>query len=256
MLLIRKEQIEIFKQVSLKRFEDEMVAYSQDFSPKLSRVLGEEGLRLAVNSAMMRADSYGFTNRGPIRLFIELMFLFGSSFDTDPQYPWAKNILRNTADQMQRAQLLYEKTLDYQKKVSGPDATNTLEALRKLSQLPNRSLTFGANDFVPGMLREMAHIFPEKAAYLGKQSLQALIAESFDVAQRAHFPTTRGHTLILSLMFAFGHGCVNDPLYPWIANTLTDDKIVDSGARAVRLERKSLTWLDHVIANTHGDSKK
>lgn len=48
-------------------------------------------------------------------------------------------------------------------------------------------------------------------------------------------------------MFAFGHGCFDDPLYPWIARTLEDDAITDSAARAKRLETKALTWLDHVL---------
>ena len=49
------------------------------------------------------------------------------------------------------------------------------------------------------------------------------------------------------LMFAFGHGCCDDPLYPWIARTLNDERITDPPARAKRLETKALTWLDHVL---------
>ena len=227
-----------------------MVAHSQDFSPELSKVIGEEQLRLAVRGAMTRAEGYGFTNRGSIRLFIEMMFLFGSAFDTDPQYPWAASILHDSSDQMQRAERLYEKVLDYQEKVSGSNAVNTREALCSLSFLPQQPLTFTANDFVSGMLREMTHIFPQKAAYLGDEALQSLIHESCAVAQRARFPTARSYTLIIALMYAFGHGCTDDPLYPWIANTLRDEKIADPAARADRLERKALTWLNHVLANT------
>ena len=60
---------------------------------------------------------------------------------------------------------------------------------------------------------------------------------------------------MVALMFAFGHGCANDPLYPWIANTLRDERIADSAARADRLERKALTWLNHVLANTSGGAQ-
>jgi hypothetical protein len=249
MLVIRKAQMTAFQQAALLRFENEMVAHSQDFAPELSKALGEAQLRLAVRGAMARADGYGFTNRGPIRLFIELMFLFGGGFDTDPQYPWAASILHEPSEQMQRAEQLYEKVLDYQEKVSGPDAVNTREALKSLDLLSKQTLSYSANDFVSGMLREMALIFPQKAAYLGDEALQALIRESCTVAQQARFPTARGYTLIVALMFAFGHGCVDDPLYPWIARTLQDDKIVGPAARAERLEKKALTWLDHVLAN-------
>jgi hypothetical protein len=250
MLVISKAQMTAFQQAALLRFENEMVVHSQDFAPELSKVLGEAQLRVAVRGAVARADSYGFTNRGPIRLFIELMFLFGSAFDTDPQYPWAASILRESSEQMQRAERLYEKVLDYQEKVSGPDALNTREALKSLDLLSKQTLTYSANDFVPSMLREMSLTFPQKAAYLGDEALQALIRESCTVAQQARFSTARSYTLIVALMFAFGHGCVDDPLYPWIANTLRDGKIVDPAARAEHLEKKALTWLDHVLANT------
>ena len=249
MLILRKDQMEAFQQAAIASFENEMLAHSQAFSPKLSQVIGEQPLRLAVRSGIERAGGYGFTNRGPIRLFIELMFLFGSGFDSDPQYPWAASILHDTSPQMRRADRLYGKVLDYQEKVSGPNGVNTRTALSNLAFLAKQPLSYSANEFVPAMHRELADIFPQKAAYLGEAALQALIRESCMVAQAAHFPTSRGFTLMLVLMFAFGHGCADDLLYPWIANTLKDERITDSSARATRLEKKALTWLDHVLAN-------
>ncbi len=249
MLVIRQEQMEVFRQATRTAFENEMVMHSMDFSPRLCEVIGEEQLRMALLRAMDRADGYGFTNRGPMRLFIELMFLFGSAFDTDLQYPWAAQILHASDDQMQRAERLYENTLDYQENVSGPADTNTYKALRNLSSLAQQPLSFSLNDFVPGMFREMAHIFPQKVAYLGEERLHALIREGCTVAQRFQFLTDRGYALVVALMFAFGHGCTDDPLYPWIARTLQDEKIIDPAARAKRLEGKALTWLDHVLAS-------
>ena len=255
MLVIRKDQMETFQKVALQRFEDEMVVHSQNFSPELCSVIGDAQLRFAVRFAMTRAKSYGFTNRGSIRLFIEMMFLFGSSFDTDPQYPWSARILADSSEQMQRAKRLYEKIIDYQDKVSGPNAVNTIEALWNLSFLPTQPFNYNTNNFVSGMLQEMTSIFPQKAAYLGNEALQALIHSGVTVAQQARFPSARAYTLIIALMYAFGHGCSHDPLYPWIANTLLDEKIVDPAARAERLEKKALTWLNHVLANLSGKAQ-
>ena len=87
MLQIRFDQMKVFEEAAWLHFEDEMVVHSREFSPKLCAVLGEEQLRVALRQAIKRAGGYGFTFRGPVRLYIELMFLFGSHFDTDPQYP-------------------------------------------------------------------------------------------------------------------------------------------------------------------------
>jgi hypothetical protein len=248
MIVIRPEQIEVFRKVALIGFEDEMVAHSQDFAPKLSTVLGAQQLRSAVRAAMARADGYGFTNRGPMRLFVELILLFGSAFDTDPQYPWAAQILGDGAPQMRRADLLYARVLNYQERVCGADLTNTRTALWNLSFFAQQPFALTAQAFVPEMLREMTAIYPQKAAYLGDEALSALIREGCAVARELRFPTLRGYSLVIALMFAFGHGCTDDPLYPWIARTLNDGRIAEPGARAERLERKSLTWLKHVLA--------
>jgi hypothetical protein len=46
-----------------------------------------------VRRGVARAVELGFTKRGPIRLFLELEWLFGTGFDTDPQIPWAGEVL-------------------------------------------------------------------------------------------------------------------------------------------------------------------
>ena len=248
MLIIRRQQIEVFEHAALRRFEDEMVVHSKEFTPNLCKVIGEVQLRVALRQAIGRAGTYGFTYQGPIRLFIELMFLCGSDFYNDPQYPALAEILSASGDQMQRAEQIYQGILDYQKKVSGPDAANTRKALGALSIFGRMPLTFSPNDFVSGMLQEMADAFPQKVAYIGNEALTALIDEGQAEARRYRFPTARGEALLVVLMFAFGHGCTNDPLYPWIARTLMDQRIIDPAARAQRLEKKALTWLEHVLA--------
>jgi hypothetical protein len=104
MLVISAQQMKALGQAALKNFEDEMVVHSKKFSPRLCEVLGDEQLREAIRRAIGRAGEYGFDLRGPVRLYIEMMFLYGSSFDTDPQYPWAAQALRSSEPQMQRAE--------------------------------------------------------------------------------------------------------------------------------------------------------
>ena len=248
MLTIRQEQTEAIRRHHLQKFEDEMVQHSKDVAGLLCKLIGDEQVRRMVHDGISQSYSYGFTCRGPIRLFIELKLLFGSAFDTDPQYPWASSILRAPGNEMTRAEELRGKTLEYQEKVSGPEAANTYAALKKLSVLASRRLPYTEHDFQTGMLEEMAKAFPQKVSYVGVAPLRSLIGEGTSIARKIAFPVPRGHFLLVALMFAFGHGCVNDPLYPWIGRTLTDEKISTPSARADRLEKKALTWLSHVLA--------
>jgi len=66
-------------------------------------------------------------------------------------------------------------------------------------------------------------------------------------AQRQRFTTVRGVVLVSVLMLTFGHGCGSDPLYPWIAQTLTDKNLPDSDTKARQLEKTTLSWFDQVF---------
>lgn len=94
----------------------------------------------------------------------------------------------------------------------------------------------------------MSHAFQEKAVYVTRPNLRRLIAKGRRDALSYGFEAARHQALMPILMFAFGHRCAEDPLYPWIGRTLGDPKITDAHSRARRLERKATTWLDHVLA--------
>ena len=201
MLIIRREQVEAFEQAALRAFENEMVGHSREFSPILCELLGEEQLRGALRQAMSRAQSYGFTNQGPIRLYVELMFLCGSHFDTDPQYPVLGELLRASDDQMQRAERIHEEYLGYLENVSGPDAINVRNALLALAALARHPPEFPSIGFTSNMLEHISRAFPQKVAYVGEQGLTVLIDEARAEARRYEFPTSRAEALIVILMF-------------------------------------------------------
>lgn len=254
MLRIRPEQMKVFEQDMLKRFKEEMVEHSKEFSPELCNIIGEEQLRVALKQAMKRANEYGFSNRGPIRLYIDMMFLFGSDFDTDPQYLKLTEILKRDEDQMQRAEALYGAIDDYHEQVIGSDACYVYHALQALPNFASEYLIFPADIFVTKILSKMKQMYPQKGQYVGNDGLKMLILEGRKEAQKYRFPatTSRGEVLLIALMFSFGHGCTNDPLYPWISQTLHDKKILDPADRIKRLGKKALTWLHHVLDKQEG----
>jgi hypothetical protein len=255
MLEIRNEQFEVFEHAALRRFEDEMAKYGKELSPKLCGILGDGQLRKAIRQAMNRAGQYGFTNRGPIRLYVELMFFCGSDFDTDPQFRAMGEMLRSPVDQMERADRIHNEYLDYLERVCGPDNINLRKAIESFSAFAREQHTFSENGLEATIPQEMARAFPQRAAYVGEKGLLALIHEGRAEAQKYSLSTPRAVVLLVMLKFAFGHGCTCDPVYPWISQTLTDERIVNSAARAARLERKTITWLDHMLGMTREGAK-
>ncbi|TVQ93806.1 MAG: hypothetical protein EA400_01905 [Chromatiaceae bacterium] len=253
MLQMRREQMDAFGAAARRGFEQQMLVHLAEFSPPLFRAVGPEPLRLAIRLGMERAAGYGFTTRGPVRLWLESALLFGSFFDTDPQYPQIGALLADAdqAPEMARAERLYAWIKDYRARVAGPDDAYTLRALGNLAALARQPLDWPPEHVVPALLAEITTAYPEKADFVGQEALTALIRKAMAGARAQHFTNSRGMALVLVLMLAFGHGCGADPLYPWIARTLRDPVITDPAARAQRLEKKALTWLRHVL--THFD---
>ncbi len=94
-------------------------------------------------------------------------------------------------------------------------------------------------EFFRVMLRRMQQVHPEKFEYVGEPALMALVARSIQEAEKASISTGAGVSLILGLMFVIGHGCVNDPKFPWIAKTLAGPAQPNPNNRVERLYSKS-----------------
>jgi hypothetical protein len=97
------------------------------------------------------------------------------------------------------------------------------------------------------MIRRMHEVHPEKADYVGQLALRKLVSRAIEEARRLSVSTDAGVCLLLGLMFMVGHGCVNDPVYPWIASTLGNPAVEDPNKRVERLYSKAMTYLDHAL---------
>jgi|tagenome__1003787_1003787.scaffolds.fasta_scaffold20905965_2 hypothetical protein len=250
MLLVDDRQMGALERAALRRFEDVMVDHSRVFSPRLSEILGPEQLRVAVRSTMQRATRYGFTRRGPIRLYVELALLRGTGFDTDPQYSALGKILLTRADEMERAERMHAAALEYRAKVYVPGGPTVYKALRDLMAFARAPVAVSSSA-IDNMLYEMNRVFPRKVAFVGEPALRALIREAITECRRHRLSTFREAALIIALMFTLGHDCTADPLYPWIEQTLLDREFRDPAARAQRLEKSAETWLVQVAGERH-----
>ena len=249
MLVIQKRQIEAFEQAALKRFEDEMVAHCRQYAARLFEIRGENCIREVVRLGMARAKQYGFTNRGPMRFYIELMFALGYDFDNDPQLPWAKAILQDSTetDQMTRADRLHAKTSEYFDRVVGPNNSIAVEALHRLKMTPiNQYLTPG-NHFQANLFRALYDVYPQKYRYVGESALRILYSQGVEVTRSHAIPDQPGAGLIIALMFGFGHGIATDPLYPWVGACLSDSERAPPNERLQRLYKKTMTYVDGML---------
>ena len=251
MFKLRPDHINAFQQMRIEQFKREMVHHCYEFSPHLCKTLPKVQLRKMIDYGFSRAQRYGFSNRGPIQLYLEMMLLFGSGFDTDPQYSWAQQCLQHPEDndQMTVALELYKRSCQYIDVVAGDEDRNTRAALEKIYQLQNSLNASNTGDFESTMLGMIQKIHPLKYTYMGKEALRQFIASMHQKAITYFADQNKDtHALVVILGFSFGHACEYDPLYPWIGKNLVNRQYTPE-KRAEKLKRQSLIWLEAVLEN-------
>ncbi len=95
MFEIRKEQQNVFSQVSIQKFEDEMLTRITEFFPEDYVKLKETETRKKIKLGILKAKDYGFTTKKNVCYFIYLMFILGYDFDTNPEILRAFQVLND-----------------------------------------------------------------------------------------------------------------------------------------------------------------
>ncbi len=245
-LVIRDEQRKLFREAALLAFRDRMVEHLFRFSPQHCRGIGEAAVREVVTRGLAASAQYGFTQRGPVRFYLELMLLLGSGFDTDPQLPRAMvEILRegSVADQLPRADRVHTELLRHMHAVLGPDNAHARAAVERLRSMSSANLALTDERLEDDVLRVFQQCYPERCALAEPGALQAVIASARALAAAASLDIRTGTALCSLLMFELGHRCFDDPLYPWLSRALREGPGDGSTARTESLEAKAKTYL-------------
>lgn len=265
MFLVQSRQLTAFEEAARAEFEDEMGTHCLALAPDRCRALGDARLRQAIHRAVDAAAVHRFTERGPVRLYVELSLLFGSGFADDPQYPWAAAQLarEELVDQLLRAEALHERATAYLREVGEPDSTSARAAWLHLAtvmadtkiELPEglaididpsapepapevvRALTAAAR-------RAMEQAYPAKRAFTGPEPLERLAERAVESAWTTPgLRAARPLVHVALLRFAFGHRCDDDPFLPWIREALSAAGGPDCEPLAPALEREAARWL-------------
>ena len=242
MLVIRDDQRVALRQHRLASFAERMTSHLMDFAPRHAETIGRERMGAVVQRGIRDAEAAGFDTVGPVRLYLELMCLFGSYFGTDPQLPWAGEILRAgfTDDQAARADALHRRSGRFLSEVFGPGNIHGRAALMALSDWARQPRPLPDSGFEAAASSGVAAIWPQRYACAGDGALRALAARARAEADARGLATDRGRTLVFILMLGFGHGFADDPLFPWFSEDGLRDRVADP---AERLEARMQAYL-------------
>jgi hypothetical protein len=97
----------------LPEFYGYIVGWLGKLFPEKHLYIGELSTRRLTHRGLGAARSYGLTSGRGVTIYIGLMFMLGSGFDTDPQYSWAATVLKDdtSADGCEKAERLYAEAI-------------------------------------------------------------------------------------------------------------------------------------------------
>lgn len=249
MLLIRPEQYAVLEADAERAFENDLVLHLQAFAARHCEIIGESGVRQVIHLGRDSCRRYSLVHRGPIRFFIDLMFMFGSRFDTDVQHPWVGDEMNNLVlSDMFRANALYQRATQYLEAVSGPDNILAKTALRATRRLASEASFTSGSNLESQLVDHLSTVYPAKCSWLGSERLVVVFRGGITVAEQHGVTTPNGRGLFGVLAFALGHRFADDPLYPWVATTLRNGSR-DPDERAERLREKALLYLDRTLVH-------
>jgi hypothetical protein len=99
MLVVRKEQVAVFRAEAQRRFAERMRAHIAEEYPAHHAALGDEGTRQLIQKGIAAAERHGIdaeATGGPTGAtagLIELMVEFGERLERSPERPWAEKML-------------------------------------------------------------------------------------------------------------------------------------------------------------------
>ena len=184
-----------------------------------------------------------------MRFYLEMMFLFGSYFDSDAQYPWVEPALSASPRtlQMMRADDLHKRALDYLHAVRGPDNLLLFDALHRLRDLASVRVPDSSDDLMPELAGRLALIYPAKCEFIGRDALLELLNASAERAILSGMREPLGQALFAILGFELGHRFDRDPLYAWAGHIIRSASMGDGNRRAERLRDAAIRYLDGAL---------
>jgi hypothetical protein len=251
LLAIRSEQMRLLGLAALEGFKQDLLRHLAGFAPELHALRGDDVFRQVIDQGLARAAGYGFTNRGPLRFFVECMLSYGAEFDTDIQIRGLQECLvrEHANGQEWHADQAFAAIERFQVQTRGRHNDYAIGALSRLGPFLDRLDSLRDGSLEADLLDLISRVYPEKLEFVGRDRLRRLMAVARDEAARSGMATAAGVGLLSGLMFALGHGIARDPLYPWVHATLTHPPAQDAARRIERLRRKTRIYLKATLAN-------
>jgi hypothetical protein len=121
MLIIRREQLAVFRARDHQRFIEDTLQSLPEVFPGDPRVQDEHTMRELIEDGIARAARHGLTATREVSLYVFLLHEFGPDFETRGETRWMGAILRSTDKRpSEKLDLIYTRLELAQARQEGP----------------------------------------------------------------------------------------------------------------------------------------
>lgn len=213
-----------FEQLWFTQFTERIHEHLRLYFELPCRIAGDACVRETIRLGVTRARRWGLTREASAQSYIDHMVMLGSDFDSDPQLPWAREILEREQPELVRMDSLHAQARDFMARTASEGSRNVFFAVARarahglcpdLSAPPSQAL-----DQVAAWLE---WLYPEKYR-LVRHRLPELVARAEATAFTHGFERPRALGRILGLTFLMGGGVTDDPMTPWVGAIVRDTR--------------------------------
>lgn len=211
MIEFNEEQNELLKSLSFKNYISEVVLHCKVMYPKLVPLQGRESFSLNIEKSIALAKNAGFTQRGPVRLYIDMMILLGFNFEQDPQYQRAKfNDMNNTSSQLEKSVMMYNVLEKYIDAIYGESNSFFEQSLVRLRNLDISNISDDNKNYRSNTHELLSYIHPQRYCLLGEGSVDNLISFSDENIKTDKIIRPNHKSYLVLIRFLLGSHFNND----------------------------------------------
>ncbi|PHM22082.1 hypothetical protein [Xenorhabdus ehlersii] len=242
---INEDQWNMLKKHSFNSFIDELVVHCNESYPYLKIKLGEDKLRTALENAIEKSKNDGFDQRGTVQFYIDMLILFGTEFQTDPQYVWIKTILDNHSclGQLERTSLLYHEIIRYFNEVHGEQDEYLKTSIFKFQNINIERLNVQWNTYESNVDSLLNSLFPQKYRYIKQDNINKSIQFGVEKSNQYGIKNANYSAFLTLTMFLLGHQFDQDIFFPHFNERLLKQYHSDVDSLIIEIENKTKDYL-------------
>lgn len=200
-----EEQIIRLEKLSLRNYVCELVEHCMSLFPLLVSLQGQDSFRAYIEQLIIIAKKDGYTQRGPVRLYIDMMIIFGVRFGNDPLYQsFTIKKQEMNLSQIEKSMILYSYLSEYMEFVYGKNNLLFKESIKKFQNLDIKNVLANVEANYGGVHNLLKNIYPQKYFFVGSSSINNLIKSSDELAKCYGLGKFNQKIYLTLIMFLFG----------------------------------------------------